>query len=133
MSPSDDNPHGYAADIWRLFSSAPRAGGFDAGMAGVVVGRAGTPAARSVLELSLRFDGDRVVDARFRAYGCPTTIAVGAWLAAAAVGCTVAELGRLDARALRTALEIAEDRAHCALLGEDALHAAVTRHEELHR
>ena len=31
---------------------------------------------------------------------------------------------------LRTALEIPEDRAHCALLGEDVLRAALARHQE---
>jgi len=124
------NPYGYGAEIWRLFRATPHAGGFPAATADVVVADAGTPAARSLLRLALRFDGERVVAARFRAYGCPTTIAVGAWLAVWAEGKTTAELAALKAPTIRAALEIPEDRAHCALLGEDALRAVLARHKE---
>lgn len=88
----------------------------------MITGRAGTPAARSVLSLALRFDGGgRVADARFRAYGCPSSIAVGAWIAQWSLGRDAAELAMLSAAQLRAELEIPEDRAHCALMGEDAL------------
>lgn len=126
----DDNPYGYAPTIWRLFRSAPNAGVFADGTSGVISADAGTPAARSVLRLALRFDGDRVAEGRFQAYGCPTTIAVGAWIAGWCAGRTVDELRRLKAADLREALEIPEDRAHCALLGEDALKALLTRFQE---
>ncbi len=124
------NPYGYGAAIWRLFRETPNAGGFSAAMPDVVVADAGTPAARSVLQLALRFDGEQVAEARFRAYGCPTTIAVGAWLAAWAEGRKDADLAGMKALAIREALEIPEDRAHCALLGEDALRAVLARHKE---
>lgn len=127
---NDDNPFGYAAEIWRLFQAAPNAGSFPVGVPGVVSAEAGTPAARSVLKLSLRFDGERVVDARFQAYGCPASIAVGAYIAGWAKGRNPSELRTLKAADLREALEIPEDRAHCALLGEDALRAVLTRYQE---
>ncbi len=131
MSELDDsNPFGYAPEIWRLFQRAPNAGSFADDVQGVVSAEAGTPAARSVLRLALRFDGDRVVDARFRAYGCPASIAVGAYIAGWAQGRNPQELSLLKAADLRAALEIPEDRAHCALLGEDALRAVLTRYKE---
>ena len=122
---SETNPFGYAEPIWRLFTGAPRAGTFDPGTPGVVSGQAGTKAARSVLRLELRFADGRVADSRFRAYGCPTSIAVGAWIAGWAMGRSAPELAGLRAADLRQALEIADDRAHCAMLGEDALRAAL--------
>ena len=122
---TESNPFGYAAPVWELFTRAPRAGTFPAGTAGVVSGQAGTKAARSVLRLELRFAEGRVADSRFRAYGCPTSIAVGAWIAGWAMNRTASELKALRAVDLRQALEIADDRAHCALLGEDALRAAL--------
>jgi NifU-like protein involved in Fe-S cluster formation len=120
------NPFEYGSKIWDLFNEAPRAGRFAAGTPGVVSGQAGTPAARSVLRIELQFAGGRVVDARFGAYGCPTSIAVGAWITGEAIGRTAAELRSIDAALLRATLEIPDDRAHCALLGEDALRAALT-------
>ncbi|MDB5968170.1 MAG: aminotransferase class V-fold PLP-dependent enzyme [Hydrocarboniphaga sp.] len=120
-SSNDANAYGYPPRIWQLFQQAPRAGRFEPGTPGVVAGKAGTPAARSVLSLEMRFEQGRVIDARFRAYGCPSSIAVGAWIAQWSQGREPAELAALSAAHLRAELEIPEDRAHCALMGEDAL------------
>jgi NifU-like protein involved in Fe-S cluster formation len=127
-----DNPFGYSAAIWRLFGETPRAGRFADGTPGVAAGQAGTPAARSVLRLELQFGADgRVADARFQAYGCPASIAVGAWIAQWSLGKALAELRGLNAPTLRQALEIPEDRAHCALMGEDALRDLLARMEKV--
>lgn len=96
----------------------------------MVNGRAGTPAARSVLSIELQFQEGRVADARFRAYGCPSSIAVGAWIADWSIGREPAELAQLGAAQLRRELEIPEDRAHCALMGEDALRDLLARYRE---
>lgn len=113
------NPWGYPQEVWRLFQEAPNAGVLEG--PGVVRVQVEAPAQQAVLEWQLRLDEGRVGEARFRALGCPTTIAVGAWLAAAATGRPVAGLKALDAAGIRGALGIAEDRAHCALLGEDLI------------
>lgn len=126
MNSTDSNPLGYAEPIWRLFRHPPHVGEFEPGTPGVATGEAGSKAARSVLRLQLRFEGGRVADVRFKAYGCPSSIAVGAWIVEWSLGKTPAELATLRAAELRQALEIADDRAHCALLGEDALRAALT-------
>jgi NifU-like protein involved in Fe-S cluster formation len=113
------NPFGYSEPVWRLFTQAPRAGELEG--PDTRTGRAETRANRSRLRLQARMSGGRVADARFQAYGCPTAIAVGAWLAERAIGRSLAELGAIGAGEIRQALEIPEDRLHCALLGEDAL------------
>ena len=48
---------------------------------------------------------------------------VGEWLAASLVGSKPAEWPRITASGIRQALEISDDRAHCALMGEDVLRA----------
>lgn len=129
MSALPPNPQAYPAPVWRLFNETPLAGDFATGTPGVVVAEMRTPAARSVLRLALQLKGGRIVDARFRAYGCPVTIAVGAWVAQWSVGRAVAELHGLRAAGLQRALEIPEDRIHCALLGEDVLKALLVEVE----
>ena len=112
------NPYGYPPEVWRLFRETPRAGTLDGTAA---TGTATTRAGSGRLRLQVRIEGARVADARFQAYGCPTTIAVGAWLAERAVGRPLAELSGLKAADIRQALEIPEDKLHCALMGEDTL------------
>lgn len=116
------NPFDYPGRIWHLFRETPRAGSLGAGS---ISASAGTPASRSVLRLHVKMDGTRITDARFQAYGCPTTIAVGAWLAEQVEGRSPAELAAITAPVIRQALEIPEDRTHCALLGEDVVQSLV--------
>lgn len=119
------NPFGYSATVWRLFNEAPRAGALEG--AAVRSAEAATPASRSRLRLQVKMADARIGDARFQAYGCPTTIAVGAWLAGRVVGRAVAELSGIDAKMIREALEIPEDRTHCALLGEDLVKSLLSQ------
>ncbi|MGQ0698278.1 MAG: iron-sulfur cluster assembly scaffold protein [Panacagrimonas sp.] len=114
------NPLDYPTEVWRLFRETPRAGRFETG-AGVVSAEAGTAAGKFRLRLECRIENDRVIDARFQAYGCPYTIAAGAWLAGSSIGRPQAELAQARTEELRTALEIPEDRAHCWLMAQDVL------------
>ncbi len=126
----NENTYGYPEPIWRLFSETPRAGLFKTG---AITGTASTPASRSVLSLHLKTGQGRVIDARFQAYGCPTTIAVGAWLAGQVVGRRLEELIELKSVFIRQGLEIPDERAHCALLGEDAIQAVLAAFQENRR
>lgn len=117
------NPFGYSDAVWRRFTEAPRAGLLEG--PGTRTGRAATPANRSRLQLQARISGGRIEDARFQAYGCPTAIAVGAWLAERAIGRSLDELAAIGAAEIRQALEIPDTRLHCALLGEDAIKSLV--------
>jgi cysteine desulfurase len=113
---------GYGASVWSRFTRASRSGALaNAG----AIGAATTPASSGTLRLHLRIEGGRVVDARFEAFGCPTTIAVGDWLAEQVIGRAPAELAGLKAPQIRDALEIPGERAHCSFLGEDALKSAL--------
>ena len=125
------NPFGYPEPVWRLFNATPRAGALDG--PGVLAGEAATPASRGRLRLQVKMERSRIGDARFQAYGCPTTIAVGAYVAGQVVGKEVAELARIDAKSIREALEIPEDRLHCALLGEDLVRSLLSQVGRAHQ
>ena len=55
------------------------------------------PACGDILRLSVRFDGDRVSEARFKTRGCTASIAAGSVLTEWIAGKTQAELGQLKA------------------------------------
>ena len=116
----DANPLGYPAEVWRLFRQTPNAGRFEPGPA-VRVGAAGSHAGRFRLGLSCQMSEEQVIEARFLAWGCPYTIAVGAWLAGWATGRPLAGLAAAPIEEMRACLEIPEDRAHCWLMAQDVL------------
>lgn len=118
------NPFAYPAGIWRRFWHAGHAGSLAPGP-GVHCAEAQAVAARAVLELSAGVEQGRVQQMRFRALGDPFVIAVGEYLAAHGSGLALVELSALRAADICAALDIPEDRLHCALLGEDALTALI--------
>ena len=95
--------------------------------ADVVEAQAGSPATRSVLRLQVEMDGAAVARARFQAYGCPTAIAVGEWLAEQLEQQPRERWAAIDVATIRASLEIPEDKAHCALMGEDVLRALLQK------
>lgn len=117
MDTSMENVFGYPDAVWRRFIAPERFGVFDT--AGATRVQASSPAATSLLELS--FIVGPPVQVRFRALGCPVTIAVGAWLAETLEVEGIDALASIDAARIRGALEIPQDRAHCAFIGEDAV------------
>lgn len=119
------NPYGYSDPVWRRFRETPRAGRFDEREA--LTATAATGGDRNVLRLQVKMGGARIEDARFQAYGCPTTIAVGAWLAEWAVGRSLDQLAAVTAALVREELEIPEERIHCALLAEDLVRSLAGR------
>ena len=119
------NVFGYAEPIWQRFSAPTHVGELQG--EGVLSAEVGSPAAKSLLRLQVKSVQGVVTETAFRAYGCPTAIAVGEWLAASLLGLKTADWGQFTASRIRQALEIPDDRAHCALMGEDVVRALVTR------
>jgi cysteine desulfurase len=126
-----DNVYGYPDPVWNVFGATPHAGVL-APAGEVVSAVVGSPAAHARLELSLRLRDGVIEAARFRAYGCPVTIAVGGWLADRLQGRATGEGVSVDAQQIRAALEIGEDKAHCALMGEDVLRALSEQIRRMH-
>ena len=119
------NPLGYPEAVWTLFRETPRAGRFDVATPGLLTAEVGTPAGRGRLRLEARIAENVIADSRFQAWGCPFTIAAGAWAAGWLVGKTPQDAARLSAATVAEALEIPDDRAHCGLMVEDAVRALV--------
>lgn len=117
-----ENLFGYPEPVWREFLDAGERAGQLPEAADTLHLQAENRASGSTLKLHLRVDAAGLVtEARFQALGCPVGIAVGHWLAREATGQPLSALRQLSAGRLRIALEIPEDKLHCALMGEDLL------------
>lgn len=120
------DPWAYSAAVWQRFWQ-PSAAGVLAEGADVATAEARSMAARAVLALSAQRVEGRLATIRFQALGDPAVIAVGQWLCEYCQGRKLTELSSLAAADISSALDIREDRLHCALLGEDALAALLVR------
>ncbi len=79
-----------------------------------------------LLQWQLHVAGDAIIDAvRFKAYGCPATIACASLLSEWVQGQSLEQAASLDANRLVAALALPPLKLHCALLAQDALRAAI--------
>lgn len=88
-------------------------------------GRGGSARQGALVEVWLRVEDDRVPEARFEAFGCPSTIAAAAWFCEWAPGRPQAELAALTGLDLARALGLAAAKRGVALVVEDAVKAAL--------
>ena len=78
------------------------------------------------LRLSLRIHDDRIVEARFLAYGCPPTLACGSVLTEMIQGMTREEAGRITRQEIIDRLDgLPTRKQHAAALAIETLHAAL--------
>lgn len=113
----------YSPQIWQHFRAPHQAGVLNG--SGVATGEARTPATKAVLRLQIRTDQGCIREARFQAYGCPSTIAAGDWLCGWLEGRSIAEAMALTSERVAQALALEPQRRHCALLAQDALREAL--------
>ncbi|HEX4051479.1 MAG TPA: iron-sulfur cluster assembly scaffold protein [Steroidobacteraceae bacterium] len=130
MAVAEEDPLG--AQVRALFMDLAHAGDLDG--AGVCRGEAGRVAEGTQVRFSLRLSGTRVEQVRYRAYGCPFTLATCEWLARQLTGCQLSELSApAISMAVGTppewaaALGIPSQRLGRLLVVEDALRQAAGR------
>ena len=86
------------------------------------------PACGDIMRLSLRVEGGRIAEARFRTQGCVTAIACGSALTEMLAGRTVAEAAGLRREELVTILGgLSNETMHASHLAMDALRTALQR------
>ncbi|MDE2195628.1 MAG: iron-sulfur cluster assembly scaffold protein [Gammaproteobacteria bacterium] len=116
---------GYHANVWQHFRAPRNAGMFAPGTPGVVSGRAGNAQHGREVEMALRLDEDaRILECRYRVYGCPATIALCSLASEALRGQPLAAAATYSVLALAESLRLAAEKRAAALVVEDALREA---------
>jgi nitrogen fixation protein NifU and related proteins len=95
------------------------------------VAQVGDPESGDVLRISMKIEGGRILEARFKAFGCTAAIAAGSMATTLLVGRSVEEAGRLSNDEVVRALGgLPESKVRCSVLAEQAVREALRRHRE---
>jgi len=91
----------------------------------------GAPDQGGVIRLQIRVDQTgTIIDTRFKAYGCVSTIAVASWVSEWLKGKGVDEASGLRSTRLVRDLSLPPVKTHCSMLAEDAVRAAVADYKQ---
>jgi nitrogen fixation NifU-like protein len=95
------------------------------------VAQVGDPATGDVLKLSLLIEGDTVIQARFKSFGCTAAIAAGSVTTMLLEGKRLPDIEALTNRDVAEALGgLPESKMHCSVLAEEAIRQAVARYRQ---
>ncbi len=90
------------------------------------IGHVGNPICGDIMELYIKVKDNKIIDAKFKTFGCGAAIATSSIITEMVKGKTIEEALRISNRAVAEALDgLPPIKMHCSVLGEDALKAAI--------
>ena len=90
------------------------------------VGEVGNPACGDIMAFYIKVKDDRLVDVKFKTFGCGAAIAVSSMVSEMAMGKTLDDAMKITNRSVIDALDgLPKKKHHCSNLGADALHRAI--------
>ena len=90
------------------------------------VGKVGNAACGDIMEISLKIKDDKIVDAKFRTFGCAAAIATSSTATEMVKGMTIDEaLGLTNAKVVEELEGLPPQKIHCSVLAEEAIKEAI--------
>jgi len=107
-------------------------GRFDPNDPTVATGMTGAPACGDVMKLDLKIDpgNNRIVDVRFKTYGCGSAIASSTMFVEMLKGRTIEEAKLIKDKDIAEALQLPAIKIHCSVLAEDSIRRAIQNWED---
>ena len=102
-------------------------GRFDPNDPTVATGMTGAPACGDVMKLQLKLDpgNNRIVDVKFKTYGCGSAIASSTMFVEMLKGKTIEEAKLIKDKDIAESLELPAIKLHCSVLAEDSIKKAI--------
>ena len=91
----------------------------------VGTGLVGAPECGDVMKLQIKVENDKIVDAKFKTFGCGSAIASSSLATEWVKGKSVDEAMQLQNTEIVEELSLPPVKIHCSVLAEDAIKAAI--------
>ena len=115
----------YHENIVEHYENPKNVGSMDKEDTNVGTGLVGAPACGDVMKLQIRIEDGKVVESKFKTFGCGSAIASSSVATEWAKGKTLDECLTLKNSDIASHLNLPPVKLHCSMLAEDAIKAAV--------
>jgi nitrogen fixation NifU-like protein len=95
------------------------------------IGTVGNPVCGDLMSISIKVENNRIVDIKFRTFGCGAAIATSSMVTELAKGKTLDEAEKISRQDVASSLEgLPPIKMHCSNLAADALRAAIQNYRK---
>ena len=115
----------YSNKVLDHYNNPRNVGSLDKAKKEVGTGVVGAPECGDVMKLQIQVEGDRIVDAKFKTFGCGSAIASSSLATEWIKGKTIDEAEKIKNTEIVQELSLPPVKIHCSVLAEDAIKAAI--------
>ena len=115
----------YSEKVLDHYNHPRNVGSMDKSSNRVGTGIVGAPECGDVMKLQIEVEGDMIVDAKFKTFGCGSAIASSSLATEWLKGKTLGEAWEIDNVKIVEELTLPPVKIHCSVLAEDAIKAAI--------
>jgi len=115
----------YSEKVLDHYDHPRNVGSMDKSSNRVGTGIVGAPECGDVMKLQIEVEGDMIVDAKFKTFGCGSAIASSSLATEWIKGKTLGEARKINNTHIVEELSLPPVKIHCSVLAEDAIKAAI--------
>jgi nitrogen fixation NifU-like protein len=120
----------YSKEVLDHFKNPRNVGQLDENDENTGTSIVGAPSCGDVLQFSIKIEDGKIVDAKFKAFGCGSAIASSSYLTQQVIGKTVEEAMEIHNEDIASALSLPPIKWHCSVLAEDAIKGSIKNYKE---
>ena len=120
----------YSDKVIDHYENPRNVGSMDKNADEVGTGLVGAPECGDVMKLQIQVEGDTIVDAKFKTFGCGSAIASSSLATEWVKGKTIDEALAIKNTEIVEELSLPPVKIHCSVLAEDAIKAAVADYKQ---
>ena len=122
----------YSDKVMEHYERPKNVGSMDGRSNSVGTGLVGAPECGDVMKLQIKVENDRIVDAKFKTFGCGSAIASSSLATEWVKGRTLDEAQSIENTDIVKELSLPPVKIHCSVLAEDAIKAAIKDYRDKH-
>ena len=115
----------YSEKVLEHYEKPQNIGSMDSGSKSVGTGLEGAPECGDVMKLQILVENNKIVDAKFKTFGCGSAIASSSLATEWVKGKTLDEADTIKNTDIVEELSLPPVKIHCSVLAEDAIKAAI--------
>ena len=115
----------YSEKVLEHYERPRNIGSLDDGNSSIGTGLVGAPECGDVMKLQIEVKDNKIIDAKFKTFGCGSAIASSSLVTEWVKGKTLEEAGQIKNTEIVEELSLPPVKIHCSVLAEDAIKAAI--------